>query len=50
MLGEGYKSAPEPLIRFIESRPASNAYDDFAAWDKVIETELGGRHFTKFES
>lgn len=50
MLGEGYKSAPEPLIRFIESRPASNAYDDFAAWDTVIETQLGGRHFTKFES
>lgn len=50
MLGEGYKRAPEPLKRFIEGRPASTAYDDFAAWDTVIETQLGGRHFTKFES
>lgn len=49
MLGEGYKDAPKPLIRFIEGRPASTAYEDFEAWDKVIETQLGGRHFTKFE-
>lgn len=49
MLGEGYKAAPKPLQRFIEGKPAHTAYDDFAAWDKVIETELGGRHFTKFE-
>ncbi len=49
MLGEGYNKAPKPLIRFIEGKPASLAYDDFAAWDKVIETQLGGRHFTKFE-
>lgn len=50
MLGEGYKNAPKPLIRFIEGKPEGTAYDDFAAWDKIIETELGGRHFTKFES
>lgn len=50
MLGEGYKNAPKPLIRFIESSPAPTAYEDFAAWDTVIETQLGGRHFTKFES
>lgn len=49
MLGTGYKTAPTPLIRFIEGKPMETAYDDFAAWDKVIETELGGRHFTKFE-
>ena len=49
MLGEGYKTAPKPLIRFIEGEPKKVAYDDFAAWDKVIETELGGRHFTKFD-
>lgn len=49
MLGDGYKKAPKPLIRFIESKPASIAYEDFANWDKVIETQLGGRHFTKFE-
>lgn len=49
MLGEGYKTAPKPLIRFIEGMPARTAYDDFATWDKVIEIQLGGRHFTKFE-
>lgn len=49
LLGEGYKKAPKPLIRFIEGNPKATAYDDFAVWDRVIETELGGRHFTKFE-
>lgn len=49
MLGEGCKTAPEALIRFIESKPARTAYEDFAIWDKVIEIELGGRHFTRFE-
>ncbi len=49
MLGEGYKTAPKPLIRFLEGKPKEVAYDDFATWDKVIETELGGRHFKKFE-
>lgn len=50
LLGEGYGDAPEPLIRFLQGKPAKDAYDDFAKWDEVIERELGGRHFTKFEA
>ena len=49
LLGEEYGDAPQPLIRFIEGQPADSAYADFAKWDKVIENELGGRHFTKFK-
>lgn len=49
LLGDGFQAAPAPLIRFLKSSPKSNAYDDFAVWDDVIETQLGGRHFTKFE-
>lgn len=49
MLGENYGDAPKPLISFIKKKPAKSAYDDFAMWDRVIEEELGGRHFTKFE-
>lgn len=49
LLGADYGDAPEPVIRFLKRQPASNAYDDFAMWDEVIEKELGGRHFTKFQ-
>lgn len=49
MLGENYGDAPQALIKFLKKKPESNAYDDFATWDRVIEKELGGRHFTKFE-
>lgn len=48
MLGADYGDAPEALIKFLKKKPADNAYDDFAMWDNVIEKELGGRHFTKF--
>lgn len=48
LLGEDYDNAPKPVKRFLESTPASSAYDDFDMWDKVIENELGGRHFAKF--
>ena len=49
LLGADFGDAPEPVIRFLKRPPASDAYDDFAMWDEVIEKELGGRHFTKFE-
>ena len=49
LLGEAYGDAPEPVIRFLKGQPALTAYDDFAKWDEVIEKELGGRHFTKFQ-
>ena len=48
LLGKDYGDAPEPLIHFLQKQPALNAFEDFAAWDNVIEKELGGRHFTKF--
>ncbi len=49
LLGRDYGDAPKPLIKFIEGKPAQDAYDDFAKWDSVIENELGGRHFTEFK-
>lgn len=49
LLGPEYGDAPQPLINFLKKAPANNAYDDFAMWDRVIEEELGGRHFTKFK-
>lgn len=49
LLGRDYGDAPQPLINFINGRPANDAYDDFAKWDNVIENELGGRHFTEFK-
>lgn len=49
LLGKDYGDAPKPLIKFIKSRPAKDAYEDFGVWDDVIEKELGGRHFTEFK-
>lgn len=49
LLGEGIQAAPEPVLEFINGKPAADAYEDFARWDEVIEKKLGGRHFTKFE-
>jgi len=49
LLGKGFGDAPKPLVKFIKSKPAKNAYIDFERWDEVIEKELGGRHFTKFK-
>lgn len=38
---------PKELYRFLNSRPASDAFEDFKAWDKVIEQGFGGHNFVK---
>ncbi len=38
---------PAALYRFLNTAPAADAFADFAAWDKVIETGFGGHKFVK---
>ncbi len=49
LLGGDKADAPKPLLRFLRSSPRDLAYDDFAAWDAVIENELGGRKFREYQ-
>ncbi len=46
--GEKIDDAPAEFREFIRSKPQATAYDDFAAWDAVIEQGFGGHRFTKF--
>lgn len=48
-LGVNAGKAPKPFLEFLDSKPCADAYLDFKAWDTVIEKQLGGHHFTKFE-
>ena len=47
--GMSYKSSPEEFRKFITDAPADNAFDDFAMWDRVIETGFHGRKFKKLD-
>lgn len=47
--GAGYDLSPEQFRRFISAPPAPDAYQDFAAWDKVIEEGFHGRKFRKLD-
>ncbi len=47
-LGRHKETTPKAFVDFLEHAPKSDAYDDFAAWDKVIEESLGGHKFKKF--
>ena len=49
ILGHHVSDAKKPFLDFLDSKPAEDAYEDFKAWDDVIETKLGGRHFKKFD-
>ncbi len=49
LLGDGYGDGPKPLIDFLTGTPRDNAFEDFALWDHVIETQLGGRRFTEMK-
>ncbi|MBQ3907548.1 MAG: TFIIB-type zinc ribbon-containing protein [Lachnospiraceae bacterium] len=49
VLGMHRDEAPKALLDFLKSRHAPDAYEDFAAWDKVIETGFGGRRFAKMD-
>lgn len=40
----GENPVPEGMAEFLDN-PSDDAYDDFEAWDNVITTKLGGRHF-----
>ena len=48
LLGENRDVSPRPFLDFLASKPASDAYQDFARWDDVIENKLGGRKFARF--
>ena len=48
--GSRLAEGPKEYEEFINSKPKSNAYDDFAAWDAVIEYGFGGHNFANFES
>ncbi len=49
VLGTRKSEAPKAFTDFLMGKPCEDAYSDFEAWDKVIETKLGGRQFAKFE-
>ena len=38
---------PIELYNFLNSKPAKDAFEDFAMWDKVIENGFGGHKFVK---
>lgn len=38
---------PKEMYTFLNSRPAGDAFSDFALWDKVIEDGFGGHKFIK---
>ena len=40
-------SNPRELYTFLNSAPRRDAFDDFAAWDQVIEKGFGGHRFVK---
>lgn len=46
-LGPYRASVPHAFDRFLREAPLTNAYDDFALWDQVIEKGFGGRRFVK---
>ena len=49
LLGTAYAEAPAAFRRFLEEKPAKDAYTDFGCWDRVIEKGFGGRRFEKLE-
>ena len=40
---------PALLEEFLLSEPEGNAFQDFGAWDKVIEEGFGGHRFVKMK-
>ena len=50
LTGERIGEGPKEYAQFLNSVPRANAYDDFAAWDDVIENGFGGHNFANFES
>lgn len=48
--GRFIESAPKEYQAFLNGSPSGmDAYDDFGAWDRVIEEGFGGHRFTIFE-
>ena len=41
-------TANDMCMRFLNGKPASTAYDDFANWDEVIMKGFGGHNFHQF--
>ena len=49
VLGIHNEEAPKEMTEFLKSVPKKDAYEDFEAWDKVIEEGFGGRRFAKMD-
>ncbi len=43
-------TAPELCMKFLNGSPAETAYDDFSAWDDVIENGFNGHNFHQFNT
>ena len=48
ILGPHKDETPKAFVDFLTRSPKGDAYDDFAAWDRVIVESLGGHKFNKF--
>jgi len=46
-LGINGEAIPKEMDDFLSEKPIRNAYDDFTAWDNVIEKGFGGHKFIK---
>ncbi len=49
LLKPTYADIPPMFKKFLEEKPADDAFADFSKWDYVIENGLGGRKFHKLE-
>ncbi|MBQ5311732.1 MAG: hypothetical protein ILP19_06790 [Oscillospiraceae bacterium] len=49
VMGKSISEAPDMFREFLKKRSFTNAYDDFADWDRVIEQGFNGRRFVKLD-
>lgn len=44
------EDVPAPFVEFLQSKPESNAYDDFAKWDEALIKSYGKRTFVTMDT